>query len=203
MALFDYLKTAQRYLREAKQDLINPADLVTYCNRARREVAMRAQAIRILTPISGQIVSAIVTNPGSGYTNPTVVISAPDFPAGTSPYPQGLQATGLATLHAGAISGVIAVAERINFLDLSEYATDLFTFRLFDPFELQHRGQVLNSSRKLYASKSAEQRIIDVLGRLIDRVHGHYENYVVWNTEQFTVAQRDSVYIAAITILDQ
>jgi hypothetical protein len=107
MALNDYLKTAQRFLREANQDLINPADLVTYCNRARREVAMRSQAIRILTPISGQVISATVTNGGSGYTNPTVTISAPDFPSGSGPFPNGLQATALAQHIGSTVSAVV------------------------------------------------------------------------------------------------
>jgi hypothetical protein len=107
MALNDYLKTAQRFLREANQDLLNPADLVTYCNRARREVAMRSQAIRILTPISGQVISATVTNGGSGYTNPTVTISAPDFPSGSGPFPNGLQATALAQHIGSTVSAVV------------------------------------------------------------------------------------------------
>jgi hypothetical protein len=106
MALNGYLKQAQRFLREANQELINPGDLIDYANRARREVAMRAQAIRILTPISGQVVSCQVTNAGSGYTNPTVTISAPDFPSGSGPFPNGLQATALATLLAGKITGI-------------------------------------------------------------------------------------------------
>ncbi len=107
MALNEYLKQAQRFLRENNQDLINPADLVSYANRARREVAMRAQAIRILTPISGQVVTATLISGGTGYTNPTVTISAPDFPAGTTPFPNGLQATALATLQAGVITDIL------------------------------------------------------------------------------------------------
>lgn len=107
MSLNDYLKQAQRFLREQGQDLINPADLVSYANRARREVAMRAQAIRILTPISGQIVSTTMVSGGSGYTNPTITISAPDFPGGTTPYPNGLQATAIATLQGGVISDIV------------------------------------------------------------------------------------------------
>lgn len=105
--LNSYLAQAQRFLREANQELINPGDLIDYANRARREIAMRSQAIRILTPISGQVVSCVVTNGGSGYTNPTVVISAPDFPSGSGPFPNGLQATGLATRNGSSISGVV------------------------------------------------------------------------------------------------
>lgn len=106
MALFEYLKQAQRFLREANQDLINPNDLISYCNRARREIAMRAMAIRILTPISGSVVSATVTNGGSGYTNPTVTVSAPDFPSGTLPKPTGDQATAQAIVVGGIITAI-------------------------------------------------------------------------------------------------
>lgn len=104
--LFDYLQQVQRFTREAKQDFLRPADLLSYINRARREVAMRAQCIRRLTPISGSIMSATVTTPGSGYVTPVVTISAPDFPSGQAPFPNGNQATAVATTSAGEINSV-------------------------------------------------------------------------------------------------
>ncbi len=110
MALNEYLKQTQRFLREANQELINPGDLVSYVNRARREIAMRAQAIRILTPISGSVVEVNLTNGGSGYSNnPTITISAPDFPSGTAPSPQGAQATALAIVNGGVIQAIDVV----------------------------------------------------------------------------------------------
>ena len=104
--LFDYLKTVQGFLRDRNQKNLNPEDLVSYVNRARREIALRTQCIRILTPISGQIESIQVTAPGSGYTNPVVDIPPPDFPGGTLPYPAGAQATATATQIGGQISNV-------------------------------------------------------------------------------------------------
>lgn len=101
-----YLKQCQRFMRDQKQEALNPEDLISYINRARREVAMRSQCIRILPPISGQIVSASVTAPGAGYTAPTVVITPPDFPSGLPNAPNGAQATGTATVAGGTISGV-------------------------------------------------------------------------------------------------
>lgn len=101
--LFDYLQQVQRFTREAKQDFLRPNDLISYVNRARREVAMRAQCIRRLTPISGSVISATVTAGGSGYVAPVATISAPDFPSGQLPFPNGAQATAVAT----AISGVV------------------------------------------------------------------------------------------------
>lgn len=104
--LFKYMEAVQRFLRDSKQDLLDPQDIVDHINTARREVAMRAQCIRRLTPISGAVISATVTAEGSGYTDPTVTISAPDFPSGFLPFPQGDQATANAIVIGGSISAV-------------------------------------------------------------------------------------------------
>lgn len=106
MALFEYLKQTQRFLREARQDFLNPEDLISYVNKARREVAMRAQCVRILTPISGQVISTNIIDGGSGYVAPTVTISGPDFPSGTLPFPNGDQATADAQVLGGVITSV-------------------------------------------------------------------------------------------------
>jgi hypothetical protein len=102
--LFEYLKTSQRFLADKKQDRINPEDLIVYINRARREVAMRAMCCRVLTPISGAIIGITPTAGGTGYTNPTVVISAPDFPSGALPLPNGAQATATANVIGGVVT---------------------------------------------------------------------------------------------------
>lgn len=106
MTLHDYQQDVQRLLREQKQVLANPTDLTRYINRARREVAMRSQAIRFLTPISGTILSCAVTDGGTGYTAPTVTISGPDFPSGDTLSPNGRQATAEATVQGGVIVGI-------------------------------------------------------------------------------------------------
>ena len=107
VTLNTYLQQCQRFLREAGQELINPGDLISYCNRARREVAMRAQAIRVLTPISGSIIRINITNGGTGYTDtPTITVSAPDFPSGTLPKPNGDQATATAIVNNGVIQSI-------------------------------------------------------------------------------------------------
>lgn len=104
--LFDYMKQVQRFVHDPKQESLNPADLIEYVNRARREVAMRSMSVRRLTPISGAIVSYNIVDQGSGYTNPTVVVSPPDFPNGTLPYPNGAQATATAVQIGGKITQV-------------------------------------------------------------------------------------------------
>lgn len=104
--LDSYSQMVFRFIRDANMDLMNPMNVRTYINRARREIAMRTQCVRVLTPSSGQILTTNVVNPGSNYTNPTVVITPPDFPSGTLPYPNGKQATGIATVSAGTISAV-------------------------------------------------------------------------------------------------
>jgi hypothetical protein len=104
---FFYLKQCTRLLREQKQDFENPEDLLTYINLARREIAGRTQCIRRLTQISGQIISANVINPGTGYTAPVAVISPPDFPSGALPNPNGRQAVASVNLLGGAVNSVI------------------------------------------------------------------------------------------------
>ena len=104
---FEYIRQTQRFLREQKQEFMNPGDLLVYVNRARREVAGRTQCVRRLTPISGQIVSATVFNGGTTYTAPTVVISPPDFPSSTLPDPNGRQAVATATVVSGQINDIV------------------------------------------------------------------------------------------------
>lgn len=104
---FSYLKQTQRFLREQKQDFENPDDLLSYINRARREVAGRTQCIRRLTPISGQVVSAAVLTGGSLYVNPIATITPPDFPSGVLPNPSGLQATAGVTMNGGVVTDVV------------------------------------------------------------------------------------------------
>lgn len=109
MSLFKHLQQTQRFLRDEKQELFNPDDLIEYINRSRREIAARTQCIRRLTTISGQIISWNLVAGGSNYTAPVCVITPPDFPSGTLPFPNGDQATALATLNAGVITSVQSV----------------------------------------------------------------------------------------------
>jgi len=103
-SLNTYLKDTTRLLRDARQESINPLDMIDHVNTARREVAMRAQCVRVLTPISGSIVSASVTAGGSGYTSaPAVTITAPDFPSGMGAFPNGSQATAQALISGGKV----------------------------------------------------------------------------------------------------
>lgn len=104
--LFDHMKQVQRFLRDSKQELLDPADIIDYINEARREVAMRSQCIRRLPPISGAVVTATVTAAGSGYSNPVAIISPPDSPSGYLPNPNGDQATATVTQIGGEIASV-------------------------------------------------------------------------------------------------
>ncbi len=103
--LFDYMMQTQRFMRDQRQELLDPGDLITYINRARREIAMRTDCVRMLTPIAGSIASVSITAVGSGYSsNPTITVTAPDFPSGGVTNPTGLQATITATASGGTIS---------------------------------------------------------------------------------------------------
>jgi hypothetical protein len=104
--LFEYMKTTQGFLRDRSQKNLNPSALIRYINRARREIAMRSQCLRVVPPTSGSVEEIHVTASGSGYTNPTVVISAPDLPNGKLPYTNGAQATATAQQIGGQISNV-------------------------------------------------------------------------------------------------
>lgn len=106
MALNGYIQQVQRLMRDENQKLLNPQNLVEYTNRARRQVALQTQCIRVLPPIAGQIQAITVTNPGTGYTNPTVVITSPDSPTGAQLFPQGAQAVATASLNAGTIANI-------------------------------------------------------------------------------------------------
>jgi hypothetical protein len=102
-----YVKDILRLVRDPKMEMVNPRDIVDYVNIARREVAMRSQCVRVLTNSSGSIRSTTVTAGGSGYTTaPTVTITAPDFPSGALPFPNGAQATATATISANAVNAV-------------------------------------------------------------------------------------------------
>ena len=108
-SLNTYLQDTQRLLREQTQQMLNPEDLVAHINRARREIAGRAQCIRVLTPISGQITNWTLTSGGTGYTAPTLTITPPDFPSGVLPTPLGSQATAIANVAGGIITGITDV----------------------------------------------------------------------------------------------
>lgn len=108
-SLFTYLQATQNFLRDTSQQLEDPATLVNYINRARREVAMRAQCVRILPPISAPIVSANIISGGNNYSDPVVTISAPDSPGGQRLFPNGSQATGTATQIGGVIDNVYII----------------------------------------------------------------------------------------------
>lgn len=101
-----YTKMLQRFVRDRQQVYLNPTDLIDYVNRARRDIAGRTQSIRRLTPVSGSLSQITITNPGSGYTAPTVTVSAPDMPSGSLPFPAGAQATAIATEAAGLINNI-------------------------------------------------------------------------------------------------
>jgi len=104
--LFTYLKQVQRFIRDSKQELIDPYDLIEYVNQSRREIAMRAQCIRVLPAISGSVTTATITNGGSLYSDPIAIISPPDSPSGFLPFPNGLQATATVQQIGGVVSNI-------------------------------------------------------------------------------------------------
>lgn len=104
--LFDHMKQTQNFLGDENQSRLNPKDLVRWINRGRRKIASQCQCIRVKSSISGQISAWTVTNGGSGYTSPVCVITPPDFPSSTLPFPNGDQAQATATVQAGVITAI-------------------------------------------------------------------------------------------------
>ena len=105
--LFEYLKQTQRFLHDSNQQTFDPKNLIDYINRARREIAGRTQCIRVKTTISGSILSWTVTQGGTGYTDiPNLVITPPDFPSSTLPYPNGDQAIAQPVVQGGVITAI-------------------------------------------------------------------------------------------------
>ena len=106
-SLNSYIAQVQRFCRDQKQQYLDVGNITDYVNRARRDLALQTQCIRILTPISGAITSWSVTNQGAGYSsNPTLTITPPDFPSGRPPFPGGSQATATAIVSGGKIQAI-------------------------------------------------------------------------------------------------
>jgi hypothetical protein len=105
MTLNDYLSDVQTFLADSNQEMIDPQDIIKYINRARREIALRTQCIRVLTPITGAVIGGSVVSSGSGYSSsPTITLTPPDFPSGQGPYPNGSQGTASVTVSGGSIT---------------------------------------------------------------------------------------------------
>lgn len=105
-ALNEYTQQVMRFTRDQNQQFLNPDDLKVYINRARREIALRTQSVRVLSPVCGSVTTATITAGGSGYVDPVATITPPDFPAGTYEFPNGAQATAIVTQIGGVISNI-------------------------------------------------------------------------------------------------
>jgi len=105
--LNEYVAQCQRFCSDQKFESIDTGNWEDYINRSRREIAGMTQCVRVLTPISGSVVSANVINGGSGYSNATTVtITPPDFPSGALPSPSGAQATAIPIIQSGVITAI-------------------------------------------------------------------------------------------------
>ena len=105
--LNEYLQQVRRFVNDPNEQLLNEHDLISYINRARREIALRTQSIRVLTPIYGAVDSVMVTSGGTGYSaNPTITFSTPDAPPGNATDPMGASAVATATVVSGVITAI-------------------------------------------------------------------------------------------------
>lgn len=107
MALNSYIAQVQRFCRDQKQQYLDIGNLTSYINQARREIAMRAQCLRVLPLVRGSIISWTVTRGGSGYSaTPVCVVTPPDFPGGSPINPLGRQALASANVAGGVITSI-------------------------------------------------------------------------------------------------
>lgn len=106
--LSSYLTDVQQLLGTGSAGNLYPTSTLTsYINTARKHVAEDAQCIRVLPPISGPITVINVTSAGTGYTSaPTVIITTPDFPSNAPPFPNGAQATAVASVSGGHVTAI-------------------------------------------------------------------------------------------------
>lgn len=122
--LYAYLQEVQRLLDDAVAARFNIADLISYVNVARKQIAAEGQCVRALTPTSGPITAITVGSSGTSYTSPVVTISQPDSPAGFLPYPNGLQATAIANLSGGTVSAITILSRGAGYFQPLVTITD-------------------------------------------------------------------------------
>src|SRR5258708_9985385 len=102
-----YLTDVQNILGTGASGNLYPnATLTLYINKARSQIAAGGQCVRALPPISGPITIVTLAGGGSGYGSPTVIISAPDSPSGQGAFPNGQQASAVATVSGTSITAV-------------------------------------------------------------------------------------------------
>lgn len=107
MALTAYLTTTQRLLGTgAAGNLYDTAALTAYINQARFQIAAEGQCIRALPPIQGGLSAITIVSGGTGWGPASVIISAPDFPSGFQPFPNGQQAAATVQSAAGQLTTV-------------------------------------------------------------------------------------------------
>jgi len=122
--LFQYLQQTQRLVDDVEQKVYPPNDLVAYINIARNHVAELTQSVRSLTLISGSVTSITMLTVGTGYTSPTVTISAPDSPGGLATNPNGIQATATASLTGTSITSIAVNAHGAGYFQPTATITD-------------------------------------------------------------------------------
>jgi hypothetical protein len=178
VSLFTYMQSTQRFLREHKQEFVNPADLVSNINDARRVIALETQCIRVLTPVSGPVVQAKLIAGGSGYTNPSVTITPPDYPSGVAPNPSGQQATAQANLQGNVISDIVILNGGDGYFQPQGQITDptgtgaSFTLTV-QPFNQVNQGQEVYNFSDIDLSRNTGCRAVFAV-RSISLIYANY-----------------------------
>jgi len=101
MTLAEYINDVRLLLKDPFGNFYTTADLTNYINRARKQVALDGQCVRILVPSQAYLTSIAVTVPGAGYSTATVTISGPDGIGADL-----VTATATATTNAGQVTAI-------------------------------------------------------------------------------------------------
>lgn len=181
--LNDYLKETQRLLGDVTQAQFNPADLISYINRSRREVAAEGQCIRQLPTIQGHLVAVTVLSSSAYTIAPDVIISLPDSPPGFAPNPNGVPATAVATLSGGVVSAISLTNSGVGYFSpiVTIASGNVLATATISPVNVTIPGQ------EVYTFSSLTP-LVATSGSGVESIHQVTSISLLWGTFRYTLA---------------
>lgn len=83
LVLSEYVAQTRELLHDERGNFYSTAKIQRWVNRGRRQCAADNQCVRYMPAATGFVLTATITNPGSGYTSITLTVSSPDGYGGT------------------------------------------------------------------------------------------------------------------------
>lgn len=112
--LTSYITATQLLLHDTNANFYQVSNLTSYINTARNRVAADAQCVRVLPPSSASLQLPTISHAGSGYTAPTIAVSAPDIIT-------GITATATCTVSSGQIATVTLTNAGSGYLNVPTF----------------------------------------------------------------------------------